>query len=362
MKRYEFKQIESKWQRIWEEGRVYEVDPGQGEKFYLNVAYPYPSGAMHIGHGRTYTVPDVIARFKRMQGYNVLFPMGFHVTGTPVIGVSNRIARGDKEAIKLYRDVYRVPKDVMERFVDPNEIVSYFSSNYTAIMKSMGLSIDWRRRFTTVDPQYSRFITWQYNQLKAKGLVAKGEHPVKYCPNCDNPIGDHDLLSGEKATISEFTIIKFHLPDGTVIPTATLRSETLYGVTNLWINPDGDYVTVLLKNKNERWLLSREAAEKLKYQDFDLEIESLVKGSRFIDRMVKNPLNDEMVEILPAKFVDVDMGTGVVMSVPAHAPFDYIALRDLQDAGKYRDIRPIPVIRIEGYGKIPAADVVDRMK
>ncbi|MHC1573463.1 MAG: class I tRNA ligase family protein, partial [Candidatus Syntropharchaeales archaeon] len=169
MGKYEFKLIESKWQKIWEDNGVYEADPGLGDKFYLNVAYPYPSGAMHIGHGRTYTVPDVIARFKRMQGYNVLFPMGFHVTGTPVIGVSNRIARGDQEAIKLYREVYKVPKDVMERFTDPHEIVRYFSNDYTDIMRSMGLSIDWRRRFTTVDPQYSKFIVWQYHQLKDKG-------------------------------------------------------------------------------------------------------------------------------------------------------------------------------------------------
>jgi leucyl-tRNA synthetase len=361
MGKYEFKFVESRWQKVWEDEGAYEADPGLGDKFYLNVAYPYPSGAMHIGHGRTYTVPDVIARFKRMQGYNVLFPMGFHVTGTPVIGVSNRIARGDQEAIKLYRDVYKVPKDVIERFTDPHEIVQYFSNDYTNIMRSMGLSIDWRRRFTTVDPQYSKFIVWQYHQLKDKGLVAKGEHPVKFCPNCDNPLGDHDLLAGEKATISEFLLIKFHLPDGTVVPTATLRPETLFGVTNLWINPDGDYVIAKLKDRDENWLLSREAAAKLKYQDFDLEIESFVKGSRFIDRVVKNPLNDDMVEILPATFVEMDMGTGVVMSVPAHAPFDFIALRDLHHVGKYKNIRPIPVIRIEGYEKIPAADVVNRM-
>ena len=361
MERYEFKLIESKWQKVWDDGGVYEANPGSDDKFYLNVAYPYPSGAMHIGHGRTYTVPDVIARLKRMQGYNVLFPMGFHVTGTPVIGVSNRIAKGDQAAIKLYRDIYKVPLEVMKQFTDPREIVRYFSNDYTEIMKSMGLSIDWRRRFTTVDPQYSKFITWQFDQLKDKGLVAKGEHPVKFCPNCDNPVGDHDLLEGEKATISEFLLLKFRLADGTVVPTATLRSETLYGVTNLWMNPDGDYVLAKLKDKGEHWLLSRDAAEKLKFQDFDLEITSFIKGSKFIDRVVKNPLNDEMVEILPATFVNMDMGTGVVMSVPAHAPFDYIALRDLHDAGKYKNIRPIPIIKIENYGKVPAADVVDRM-
>ena len=103
---------------------AFESDPVSKEKFYLNVAYPYPSGAMHVGHGRTYIVPDVIARFWRMKGRQVLYPMAFHVTGAPVIGISKRIANKDEKTIRLYRDLYRVPQNVLDGFVDPLTIVN----------------------------------------------------------------------------------------------------------------------------------------------------------------------------------------------------------------------------------------------
>ncbi|MHC1585545.1 MAG: leucine--tRNA ligase [Candidatus Syntropharchaeia archaeon] len=352
-------EIEEKWQRIWKEKKIFSANPNKRKKFYINVAYPYPSGAMHVGHGRTYTVPDVIARFKRMCGFNVLFPMAFHVTGTPVIGISNRISRGDEEAIFLYRNVYRVPESVLEKFSDPEEIVRYFSNEYMRIMDRMGYSIDWRRKFTTVDPQYSKFITWQFNQLKKKDLVVRGEHPVKFCPNCDNPVGDHDLLAGDKANIADFILIKFK-KNGLFFPCATLRPETVYGVTNLWMNPDSTYV--IADVNGERWVVSRKAVEKLGYQDYDVRILEEFQGKRFIGKKVSNPVNGNEVEILPASFVDDDMGSGVVMSVPAHAPFDYIALRDLWNSNpRYESIRPIPVIKIEGYGEIPAQWISNEM-
>ena len=355
-----FLDLEEKWQKRWKDNGIFESNLSDKEKFYINVAYPYPSGAMHIGHGRTYTVPDVIARFKRMQGYEVLFPMAFHVTGTPVIGVSDRIANKDPGAITLYRDLYKVPEDVLERFTDPYEIVRYFSNEYTDIMNKMGYSIDWRRRFTTVDPHYNKFITWQYNKLKEKGLVGKGKHPVKYCLNCDNPVGDHDLLEGVNASISEFVILKFKLTDDkneeVFIPTATLRPETVYGVTNIWINTEVEYIRA--KVNGEKWVISSDCLSKLTHQNFEIEVYGKVKGSELVEKKAKNPINNQMVSILPASFVDPDFGTGIVMSVPAHAPFDYVALEDLKKAEpKYRDIEPIPVIGIKKYGKIPAKDV-----
>jgi leucyl-tRNA synthetase len=92
---------------------AFEPNPSTTEKYYLNVAFPYPSGAMHVGHGRTYIVPDVVARYQRMRGKQVLFPMAFHVTGAPVVGISKRIARKDEKTIRLYRDLYRVPQNVL---------------------------------------------------------------------------------------------------------------------------------------------------------------------------------------------------------------------------------------------------------
>ncbi|KDE54511.1 leucine--tRNA ligase [Methanoculleus sp. MH98A] len=338
----------------WE--HAFEADPAEKEKYYLTVAYPYPSGAMHVGHGRTYIVPDVLARYQRMRGKQVLFPMAFHVTGTPVIGISKRIANGDTTTIGLYRDLYRVPQDILDRFIDPMEIVRHFSEEYRRVMQKCGLSIDWRRRFITVDPQYSRFIEWQYKHLHEEEHVVRGAHPVKYCPQCENPVGDHDLLEGEKAEIIRFTLVVFSW-DGARIPCATLRPETVYGVTNLWVNPDVTYVRVTLDG--EEWILSREAAAKLALQDHDVRVGEEIPGTALVDQTVTHPLSGD-VAVLPATFVDPDMGTGIVMSVPAHAPFDYIALRDLQQQGKYTSIRPVPLISVEGYGEIPAKDAVER--
>ncbi|MDD1672844.1 MAG: class I tRNA ligase family protein, partial [Methanomicrobiales archaeon] len=345
---------EQDWRDRWD--RVFQVDPGEGEKYYLNVAFPYPSGAMHVGHGRTYTVPDVIARFWRMRGKQVLFPMGFHVTGTPVIGISRRIARRDEKTIRLYRDLYRVSQEELDQFTDPMVIVRHFSYEYERVMRRLGLSIDWRRRFITVDPHYSKFIEWQYKHLGEKGYVVKGIHPVKYCPQCESPVGDHDLLEGDKAEIIRFTLIMVRWKNA-FIPTATLRPETIYGVTNLWINPRIPYVSANIDGFPT--IVSREAAEKLRIQDHTIDIIEEIPSGTLIGEHVSHPLCGEVL-ILPADFVDPDMGSGIVMSVPAHAPFDYIALRDLQKQGKYTEIVPISLIKVEGFGEFPAKDAIER--
>src|SRR5512136_2884825 len=113
----DFAACEESAHRKW--AHAFESNPSEKEKYYLTVAYPYPSGAMHVGHGRTYIVPDVIARFWRMRGKQVLYPMAFHVTGAPVIGISKRIANKDEKAISLYRDLYKVPQNVLDEFTNP---------------------------------------------------------------------------------------------------------------------------------------------------------------------------------------------------------------------------------------------------
>jgi len=335
---------------------AFESNPSNREKFYITVAFPYPSGAMHVGHGRTYIVPDVIARFWRMRQKQVLFPMAFHVTGAPVVGISKRIARDDPKTIHLYRDLYKVPQNVLEEFTNPLTIVKHFAAEYQRVMTSCGLSIDWRRRFITVDPTYSKFVEWQWKHLYEAGHVIKGVHPVRYCTVDDNPVGDHDLLEGDKAEVIKFTLVMFHYGDA-LIPTATLRPETIHGVTNLWANPNVTYVKALVEGK--AWIISKEAAEKLVLQDHTVEIIEEVPGKDLVDKTVSHPLCGT-VPILPADFVDPDMATGMVMSVPAHAPFDYIALRDLQQQGKYTTIKPVPLIKVEGYGEVPAQDAVER--
>ena len=354
MNEFNLGRFEEEAQERWV--HAFESNPSSLEKFYLTVAYPYPSGAMHVGHGRTYIVPDVIARFWRMRGKQVLYPMAFHVTGAPVIGISKRIAKNDPKTIHLYRDLYKVPQNILDEFTNPLTIVSHFANEYQRVMTACGISIDWRRRFTTVDPTYSKFIRWQWKHLYEAGHVIKGAHPVRYCTVDDNPVGDHDLLEGDKAEVIKFTLVMFRCGSA-FIPTATLRPETIHGVTNLWANPGITYVRALVDGSH--WIISKEAAEKLALQDHTVEIQDEVAGQDLIDKIVSHPLCGE-VPVLPADFVDPDVGSGLVMSVPAHAPFDYIALRDLQQVGRYTNIKPIPLITVDGYGEIPAQDAVEK--
>ena len=323
---------------------------------------------MHIGHGRTYTVPDVYARFKRMEGYNVLFPMAWHVTGAPVIGIADRIKRKDPWTLNLYENVHRVPKDELPKLEDPEYIVRYFSSEYNEVMHDMGYSIDWRREFRTIDPTYKKFIEWQITTLYEKGLVQRGEHPVKYCPNCDNPVGDHDLLEGEGVGVNELTLLKFQIDDK-ILVTATLRPETIVGATNIWLNPDVEYV--LVKANDEKWVITKEAHYNLEQQIKDLDIISEINPNDLIGKMAINPFTGNEIPIFPASFVSASYGSGVVFSEPADAPADYIALKDLKKneelISKYNleeiieNVVPIPVCTVKGYGEIPAADIIERL-
>ena len=360
--------IEKKWQKKWADEKLFESNPNDKEKLFITVAFPYPSGAMHIGHGRTYTVPDVYARFKRMRGYNVLFPMAWHVTGAPVIGIADRIKRKDKWTLDLYENVHGVPKEELPKLEDPEYIVRYFSSEYNEVMHNMGYSIDWRREFRTIDPTYKKFVEWQITTLYEKGLVQKGEHPVKYCPNCDNPVGDHDLLEGEGVGVNELTLLKFKIDDKLLV-TATLRPETIVGATNIWLNPDIEYVEVDANGEN--WIITREAHHNLSNQIKDLEIKSEINPDDLIGKFALNQFTGSEIPILPASFVSGDYGSGVVFSEPADAPADYIALNDLKNntelIAKYglediiNDVNPIPVCTLKGYGEIPAKDIIERL-
>lgn len=360
--------IETKWQKKWDDEKLFESDPNDKEKLFITVAFPYPSGAMHIGHGRTYTVPDVYARFKRMEGYNVLFPMAWHVTGAPVIGIASRIQRKDSWTLDLYENVHKVPKETLPKMEDPEFIVKYFSNEYHDVMHDMGFSIDWRREFRTIDPTYKKFIEWQIRKLKDAGLIKKGEHAVKYCPRCGNPVGDHDLLEGEGVAVNELTLLKFEA-DGKLFLTATLRPETITGATNLWLNPDIKYIEV--ETGGEKWVVSEEAYGNLQHQINDLEVVGDIDPKEYIGTFVKNPVTGEKLPILPASFVDGAYGSGVVFSEPADAPADYIALQDLKNntdlLKEYNledviaDVNPIPVVEVKGYSEIPAKDIIEGM-
>lgn len=357
--------IEDKWRKRWQQEGIFQSDPDSKKKFFVTVAYPYPNSPQHIGHGRTYTLADVHARFMRMQGYNVLFPMGFHYTGTPILGMARRIQENDKELIETFLNIYKVPKEKILEFSDPVKIADYFHEEIKAGMIEMGYSIDWRREFTTIDPAYNRFIEWQFRKLKEKGLIIQGTHPVGWCPKDQNPVSQHDTLGDVEPSFTEYTIIKFRYSNY-ILPTATLRPETIFGVTNIWINPDTDYE--IAKVDDEEWIISSECAQKLRFLNKNVSKVRNISGSQLVGKSVKVPERDDVVPILPATFVKSGNGTGIVMSVPAHAPFDYQALEDLKnDNTKHENlpsldkVRPIPIIVTEGYGEIPAKEIIEKM-
>jgi leucyl-tRNA synthetase len=366
----DWKSIEEKWRKAWEDGKIFEAnaDPSR-EKFFLTVAYPYPNSPQHVGHGRTFTLTDVYARYKRMRGFNVLFPMAFHYTGTPILAMSKRLATGDKDLEDTFTTIYKVPKEDLKEFVEPIKIAQYFHREIKQGMKDIGYSIDWRREFTTIDPQYSKFIEWQFRQLRAKNLITQGSHPVGWCPNCGNPVGQHDTKGDVEPEIDEFTLIKFIFNEH-ILPAATLRPETVFGVTNMWLRPDIEYVKARVDG--ESWIISPECVEKLRFLNRKVAVEGTVHGKDLMGKYVINPMTNEKIPIFPAAFVDPNNGTGVVMSVPGHAPYDYVALEDLKKAPaellKYgvdpkiiQDVYPISLITVEGYSEFPAVDVVKRM-
>ncbi len=361
--------IEKKWQQKWDDSKVFEPEIDEREKFFITIPYPYLNGNLHAGHTRTFTIGDVVARYKRMQGLNVLYPMGFHVTGTPIVGLAELIQNRDPQTLEVYSKFHGIPHDMLLTLDTPEKIVDYFSTQAEASMRSIGYSIDWRRRFTTTDETYKKFIEWQFNLLYEKGRIVKGSHPVKWCPNDNNPVEDHDILHGEEATIVDYTLIKFTY-DGMVLPCATLRPETTFGVTNLWVNPDIDHVKIrVTQDGNEEiWVVSKEAFRKLTFTDREIEFIEDIPASSLIGINVVNPLTKAEVITLPASFVRAENGTGIVMSVPAHAPFDYLAVRDLygKDLGEYnitadlRELKFISLIDVPEFGEFPAIEAVEQ--
>ncbi len=365
----DFKKIEKKWQASWSKKKIFEADVSKKKKFFTSLIIPYVNGDIHIGHSFTYSRTDSYVRFKRMQGFNVLLAQGFHATGEPIVGAIERLRKGDESQIDTMK-LYRASDKDIENFKKkgPEYAARFWSEKIIETMKLMGFSIDWRRVFiTAVDPAFNRFIEWQYNTLKKKGYVVQGTHPVIWCPHDQSPTGDHDRLEGEGESPVDYAILKFQMDDGLILPAATLRPETIYGVTNMWLKPDYEYVRA--KVDDEVWLLSERASVMLSDQLKNVEIIDKINGSELIGRKCMNPITKGKIPILPGPFIDTDTSTGVVMSVPSHAPFDWIALKELIDGkelGKYNtdenEVKPVAVVMTPGFGEHPAIDICNRMK
>ena len=367
------RQIEEKWRKKWEEAKIFEADPDPNRtKCFITFPFSYMNGPLHVGHGFTATRVDAYARFKRMQGYNVLFPWAWHWTGETIAGASERVKNGDETLIHAFREMDGVSEENLKKFVDPVFMAKYYTDDSRESVKRIGYSVDWRREFhtTSLYPTFSKFVEWQTEHLRDKGYIIKGTYPVVWCPHDQSPTGDHDRQTGEGVVAEEYTLIKYRMLDGTILPSATFRPETIYGITNIWINPDADYVKAQVNGEN--WIISKIAANKLKEQLKKVKILETFKGRQIIGKQFTSPLSDRKMLILPGWFVSPDNATGVVYSVPAHAPFDWLALRDLQnntellkefniDPETVKNIQPISLIKLEGFGEYPAIELVDQM-
>lgn len=372
-KKLEFlKSIEIKWQKIWREKKVFEPEPNGKPKFFITFPYPYVNAFPHLGSAYTVLRVDIMARYKRMKGYNVLFPQGWHATGGPIVAAALRIRERDPKQIHIL-EMMGIPREEIPKFADPRYWVKFFTKEWKKDFQRYGLSIDWRREFHTtyLNPPYNKFIQWQYTKLREKGFITKGSHPVVWCPKEQKVVGDHDRPD-EYAGIGpeEVIIIKFRGEDGLVYPCMTYRPETVYGAVNIWVKPDADYL--IAEVDGEKWIIGAYGLKELSAQDHDVKIVSKISGHELIGRFAINPVTGWRVPILPADFIDLEIGTGVVMSVPAHAPYDYIALEDLRrdiyildkyglEIGIIESVKPVSIIHLEGYGEYPAKTIIERL-
>jgi leucyl-tRNA synthetase len=371
MAEYDSKATEKKWRKKWSEDVIFEAKADDSRtKYFVNSPYPYVNGFLHIGQGVTYLHPDIMARYKRMKGFNVLWPFAFHCTGMPIVAAAKRISEGEPKQAEAMKNTGISEEDI-PKFADENYWIDFFPREDKIDLTQFGLSTDWSRTFrtTSVNPHYDKFVRWQFNRLKELGYVRLGEHPVIWCPKDETPVGDHDRAEGEGETPSEFTLLKFQ-HEGKYLLAATLRPETVYGQTNLWLDPDVEYVDAEVDG--ERWIINKECAEKLRDQKREVKTVGKVQGIDYIGKYVTAPVIQRKIIVLPTKFIDQNRGTGIVTSVPSDAPDDWVALRVLQadeeecrkydlDPEEIKKIEPIAIIETKGWGDLPAVDIVKKL-
>ncbi|MFA5061740.1 MAG: class I tRNA ligase family protein [Patescibacteria group bacterium] len=344
MQKYNPKKIEKKWQKFWEENKTFEVAEEKAKnKFYALIEFPYPSGeGLHVGHPRPFTAMDVIARKKRMEGFNVLYPIGFDSFGLPT----------ENYAIKTGK----APQEVTEKNI----------ANFTRQLKMLGYSFDWSRVINTSDPEYYKWTQWQFLQFFKHGLAYKKKIAINWCPKdkiglaneevvdgkcerCGTPVEKRDkeqwmlairkyadkLLAGlkdvdyiERAKIqqenwigrSEGAEVDFSLKKHKEkIKVFTTRPDTLFGATYMVLSPEHELVQKLkpeIKNWNKVEKYLEEAKRKSDLERTELQKEKTgveLQGIKAI-----NPVNNEEIPVWVADYVLTSYGTGAIMAVPAH--------------------------------------------
>ncbi|MBI4449304.1 leucine--tRNA ligase [Candidatus Woesearchaeota archaeon] len=363
--------IETAWQKKWVKAELGASMPDKRKKFYMIFAYPGISGYMHVGHMRGYSYADAVCRYKRMTGHNVLFPVGTHASGNIAYAFLSKIQKQDADWVEYLKINGATDADI-KKMKTTDAIIEYFNNVYINTWKRFGFLCDWDRFTSTFYPDYQRFIQWQFKRLNDQGLLVQKPYYATFCPE-DGPIAvdlsETDISKGGNAEKQEYTLLKFNLNDYYLVA-ATLRPETVFGQTNLWINPDAMYALCEVGDGGavEKWLISPNAAQKLAYQKAHVKVIGEISGRGLIGQTALAPMIKRKIPILPASFCDPAIGTGIVTCVPSDAPYDYMALRDLRDDAKrcadfgldvneVRLLKPMPIIATKGYGPLPAGEL-----
>ena len=365
-KGYDYAQIEKKWQDIWDEKQTFAAkDDYSLPKFYGLVEFPYPSGqGLHVGHPRSYTAIDIVCRKKRLQGYNVLYPMGWDAFGLPT----------ENFAIKNH--------------VHPAEVTKKNIANFKRQLKSLGFSFDWSREINTTDPAYYEWTQWIFLQLYKKGLAYKKKMSVNWCTSCKCVLANEEVVNGhcercgsevihkEKSQwmlkITDYaekllegldevdfidrvktqqrnwigrsygTQVKFSTNTGDTFEVFTTRADTLFGVTYMVMSPEHPLINKWadkITNMDEVATYRQEAAKKSDFERTELAKDKT--GVKISGVTAINPVNGKEVPIFIADYVLISYGTGAIMAVPAHDT------RDWEFAKKFG----LPIIEVVAGGE-----------
>ncbi|MGA8512489.1 MAG: leucine--tRNA ligase [Thermoplasmata archaeon] len=334
---------EAYWQAAWaqEHLSVSTRIPGR-EKFYALVAYPGTSGFLHVGHLRGLAIADALHRYHRMLGHQVFFPTGAHASGLPAVTFAQRIRDRDPATLQQLESHGIDPID-WPHLEDPVATARMLGQSYLRTFRRAGFLVDESAYVTTVDDDYEAFIRWQFHRLHDRHALVQAPHFSAVCPVC-GPVSvdpsETDLSTGGDAEVIRYTTVPFALEDGRILLAATLRPETVFGVTNLWLAPDE--TLVVWHHEHSEFLVARPSAERL-IEQHGGKIGHETPAKDLVSRTVSVPLSDRRVPILVSKLVDPQIGTGVVMSVPAHAPVDHLGLLELSQADRAR-LGEVPVI------------------
>lgn len=365
--KYNFKTIEKKWQKKWEEKEVFEPEIDKRKKFFVTFPYPYLNGYMHIGHFFSLMRVESFARYKRLRGFNVLFPQGWHATGSPLISAARRVREKEPKQLKIMKDM-GIKDSEIKKFGKAEYWLKFFAPEFKKDYKSMGISVDWRREFhtTSLNPYYDKFIQWQFKKLKDKGYCIKGRFPVVWDPKENVAVGDHARVEGEGVTTQDFIWGKFRMKDSDLILMAgTTRPDAFYGQTHLWIDPNATYKIV--KVKDEKWVVGPEAVKKIEHQYTKPKVIGEISAKELMGKWVRGPLVDYDTYIVPAWFIDANIGSGIVYSA-LEDPVDLFELerihKDMNLIKQYNldekviaKLKPISIIKVSGMGNNLGAEI-----